>query len=713
MHAELPVITSSDSQEPTAPIIAARVGRNDDIDQTRNLGKREVVPRPTPASQLKDPRTFEITQVERRFRPERKETEDGSILTFTLSPSDQDFPFDLDGLQCSLIVPKHYPDSAARPILRITNQEIPRGFQINIERGFDGLAAQRPPRTLLSVLNGLDRNLEALLTSEKAQTLKFVANAPRRRSNSPIADVAPGAERHEPQAKSKIKVPVYSAGQKAEAEAKRAADIRQLEARLRNVPSFAKSPDGNSFTVPLTIPKAARLPVSLQPLKEVTILIPAQYPLEPCTIRLKGIHGPEAENVVDAFEKHARADSELTLMAHINHLSQNLHSMAKVEREEVVLEAKQVASPTTETIQENADPICRNTQGFQVDANKPHILVIPRPPEWDQGPDDSDDESSAEETDDSSDSDDEAEDEGGAELPESNRTSAPSGNSILLSFPDLELYGIELLEVAALSLTVRCDRCKTIVDVKNLKAQVGDTTTTVSESCPKCSVTVSASFMSEPLHANSIKAGHLDLHGCTVADMLPSAFKPTCSNCSTTFAMPPGVISVRGEAAFSVCRSCHQKMTFKIPEAKFLRVSSAVAASLPLRSKKKKENLGITSGTPLPNFGKCSHYRKSRRWFRFSCCNRVFPCDRCHDEQVDPKHPNEHANRMICGFCSREQNYRPEDCGICRESLVGRKGGGFWEGGKGTRDRAKMSRKDPRKYKFKRGKREGVDKSKA
>jgi hypothetical protein len=32
---------------------------------------------------------------------------------------------------------------------------------------------------------------------------------------------------------------------------------------------------------------------------------------------------------------------------------------------------------------------------------------------------------------------------------------------------------------------------------------------------------------------------------------------------------------------------------------------------------------------------------------------------------------------------SREQNYRPEDCGICHSVLIGRKGSGFWEGGKG------------------------------
>jgi hypothetical protein len=48
---------------------------------------------------------------------------------------------------------------------------------------------------------------------------------------------------------------------------------------------------------------------------------------------------------------------------------------------------------------------------------------------------------------------------------------------------------------------------------------------------------------------------------------------------------------------------------------------------------------------------------------------------------------------------SREQNYRPEDCGVCHAGLVGKKGHGFWEGGKGTRDKSRMSKKDPRKFK--------------
>ena len=45
------------------------------------------------------------------------------------------------------------------------------------------------------------------------------------------------------------------------------------------------------------------------------------------------------------------------------------------------------------------------------------------------------------------------------------------------------------------------------------------------------------------------------------------------------------------------------------------------------------------------------------------------------------------------GYCSREQIYRPENCGTCHAVLIGKAGSGFWEGGKGTRNRVLMSRK--------------------
>ena len=47
-------------------------------------------------------------------------------------------------------------------------------------------------------------------------------------------------------------------------------------------------------------------------------------------------------------------------------------------------------------------------------------------------------------------------------------------------------------------------------------------------------------------------------------------------------------------------------------------------------------------------------------YHRFPCCGKVYPCDVCHDSTED--HPMERANRMICGFCSKEQVSSTEYC---------------------------------------------------
>jgi hypothetical protein len=53
---------------------------------------------------------------------------------------------------------------------------------------------------------------------------------------------------------------------------------------------------------------------------------------------------------------------------------------------------------------------------------------------------------------------------------------------------------------------------------------------------------------------------------------------------------------------------------------------------------------------------------------------------------------------MICGTCSREQQYRPEECGYCKHAFIKRYTG-YWEGGTGTRDKRLLRRNDPRKHK--------------
>ena len=620
-------------------------------------------------------------QVVRRFSPRRQEEQDGTHLEFKLAPSDPDFPFELDGMQCELTVPPDWPTDG-KPRLRVRNSEIPRGYQINIENGFDGLIHSN--RTLLASLNELDKNLERLLISEKAQTVKIVANAYRNDPSVPQVSQATSPEiRKEPSvAVSASSPPKYTPEQLREARSKREADIRQLEARMNRATLFNKSADGTSFNVPVQIPKAGRLPVSLRELKEVIVSVPPLYNLEPCSVKLKGVAGAEVSNVEMAFERQARQEPAQTLMAHVNYLTQHMHSMATepVSQSPLATTKREPETPQNLKIDTKSTAAVQEKPREQIfDRERPHIKIIPRPPEWDLPADDADDDSSdfgdSEEGTGDSEEDEDPHDNGGAALPTADTGPTATGNSIVVSFPSIELYGIDLLELVSLALTLKCERCKSTVDIKNLRPNTSDNATSVTlTDCPKCASSMAATYHAEPMHANSIKAGHLNLTSCTIADMLPSTFTPTCSECSTAAL---GVVSVRGETTLAVCRTCHCKMTFKIPEVKFLRVAAhASGVPLPPRKRKVKENLGIVAGTPLPNFGKCTHYRKSHRWFRFSCCSKVHPCDRCHDEQAE--HPNEHANRMLCGYCSREQNYRPEDCGVCGRSLIGRKGGGFW-----------------------------------
>lgn len=692
-----------------------------------NIAKPAAVQKPVPQLQRTNPREFQINQLIRRFSPARKEIDDATQLSFTLKPSDPDFPFDLDGLQCTLTVPLSYPENG-RPTIRVNHPRMERGYQINVEKGFDSLVDQAPAKTLLALLNDLDKSLEKFLTAEKARTIKIVVNADRspgvpkpakqearsKPAPAPIPAPAPVSVAPLP--------PTWTRQQTADALAKRQVDIRQLEARMGRLPNFSKSPDGIKYNIPVTLANPGRLPPPLQPLREVTLTVPKLYNLEPCTIQLKGVAGPEAENVRLAFERHAREHSDMTLMAHINYLIQNIAIIAIASH---VAEKATSLSPTPETqpapISEEPQPTDLPVGGETgpderiLDQDRPHVKVIPRPPEWNRhdGALDHDSDSSSYASDDySQDSEGEQEDEiehqGGAAL---TAPSPPSEKGMILSFPNLELHNIELLVLTSLSVSVKCLRCKSSLDIANVRPNNANATNGTSststpapassirtESCPKCATPFTISYSPSVLHANSVRAGTIELTGCTISDLLPSAFQPTCSSCSTTFPAPPGMVSVRGDTPIQVCRACHAKMTFTIPEVRFLRVSHPSTTGLPMR-RPKKEDLGISAGTPLPNNGACAHYRHSYRWFRFGCCGRVYPCDRCHDQAE--AHVNEHADRMICGWCSREQRFRAEDCAICARSVIRRRkaAGGFWEGGRGTRERGLMSRKEPRKYK--------------
>ncbi|KAI8254622.1 hypothetical protein K4K56_008263 [Colletotrichum sp. SAR 10_98] len=653
-----------------------------------------VVPKPVPAAQAKDPRGYQLGQLRKRFSP-RESTVDGGAATslvFKLKPSDPDFPFELEHLDCDLRVPEDYPEAA--PVLHVRNSDIPRGFGVNVERGWDRLVRERQGASLLALTYALDKNLEVFLSEQKADTVKLVSFKDTKDTRHLEAAGAAGASSPAPAAKAPSQKPApvrryepeeyFTQEEMAAAKARRAQETRQLETRMGRLSLYRRSADGIVYTLPLEPRRRGELPSGLQSVKTVHLIVPLLYPLQPLRIQINECESQDAEPLEELFVRKAAEQKQMTLTSHLNYLAQNMHALAKQAL------APPKPAKTEPAVAPEKDAKAKAPEAG-ADEDRSHVKVIPRPPEWDRqarhgaAADADDDTSDSYESDDSS-------NDGGANLD----AEAPTLSSGLtpergtsISFPDIELHSIELFQVSILNLSVKCTRCKTANEITGLRHEAPQTA-----SCRKCAAGFAAQFRQQLVHANSTRAGFVDLTGCAVVDMLPSTFVPVCAKCST---QSQGLVSVRGDATTNVCRTCHGKFTFKIPTVKFLAISASTLAAPSAGAVKKAEKLGLHAGTPLPERGACAHYRKSYRWFRFSCCNRVHPCDRCHDDAEG--HVNEWASRMVCGWCSREQRYSPDACGFCGRSVIGRKGRGFWEGGKGTRDRTLMSRKDPRKHK--------------
>lgn len=675
-----------------------------------------IVPKPIPASQTEDPRTFHISQIKKRFTTQQFTAPDGATsLHFSLTPSDPDFPYELTQLECDLRVPQGYPDE--KPTLVVRNKDIPRGFGINVERGWQGLVEERKGASLLALMNALDKNLERFLSEQKVETIKIVSYKDTRKFEAPVGKTEAstsqqGHESHTSPAATKAtsKVPTtafyrpeeaYTKDQIAEAKARRAQEVRQLEARMGRTPEYRRSADGIVYTLSIEPKRRSELPSGLRSVRTLHMIVPLLYPLQDLRIQLNEAEAADAEPVEDLFSEKAAEQKQMTLMSHMNYLAQNLHNLckqaqtkaAKLAAEEAAAAAAIAREKELEAQEEDHAVKGADVPGRQIEGKG---FVRIRPPEWDFCGDEEDSEES------SGSGSEDAEASGGVGLednagdeqhqPDEEQASMPGDTpekGTMLSFPSIELHQIEILQVALLSISVKCDRCRTINEFAALKSVVEK-----ASSCKKCATPMTARFRAQLIHAHSVRAGFLDLAGCKVADMLPSTFVPTCGRCSTS---APGIVSVRGESMTNVCRECHGKFTFKLPDVKFLLITPGSQAPPTMGPRRRVEKLGLHAGEALPDRGSCSHYKRSYRWFRFSCCERVHACDRCHDAAED--HEHEWASRMLCGWCSREQRYAPEACGFCGRSVIGKTGRGFWEGGKGTRNRNLMSRKDPRKYK--------------
>lgn len=453
--------------------------------EPRPVDQAKVVNRPVPKAELKDPREFQVGQIRRRFAPVEKSVQQGTLFILKLTPSDPDFPFDLPFLECNLTVPFSFP--AERPVLRVTNKEMPRGFQLNVEKGFDQILTGSPNATLLGVFNRLDKQLENLLSGEKAETVKIMRNTQKPvPSNPPVPKSAPEPQKAQAQPR-KTPVETFTSEQKMQAQQKRQAEIRQLVARLGRLPGFNQSSDGIAFTLPFQPMKKAALPSGLQNQKLIRLIVPELYNLHSPRIEVVGNHDSSARALEQSFQTRVKEGASLNLLAHINYLSQNAHTMSVTQLSPEVVSSER----PSEDVPKSAIvvPVQAVDAPYTDTDDKPHVQIIPKPPEWqDQDSDNwsSDDDSN------SYDSGDETEEEL-AEQTEgtSASTSGLAERGILLSFPSLEMYGCELLELVSLNITVKCERCKDLLDVQRLRNNTkGDISGMRDEICKKCTNTL-------------------------------------------------------------------------------------------------------------------------------------------------------------------------------------------------------------------------------
>lgn len=219
-------------------------------------------------------------------------------LSFQVKPSDPDFPYDVSMLNVSLSVPPTYPyDKQARPSIYVLNEEIPRGFSVNLEIGFRRIAAVAmgvadeeiqlvEGKGLLSQIKTLDKYMEFFLRQEKKETIKIVKTKKREKTTSPEKTPETTAPKPAAAPAAYVARPVEVP---AELASERARLIQEMNDKFGRdvVKVFKKSAAENKYKVilPISVHKESVPAVWRNNGKvEVFLHVPGDYPQSKTTI---------------------------------------------------------------------------------------------------------------------------------------------------------------------------------------------------------------------------------------------------------------------------------------------------------------------------------------------------------------------------------------------------------------------------------------------
>lgn len=280
----------------------------------------------------------------------------------------------------------------------------------------------------------------------------------------------------------------------------------------------------------------------------------------------------------------------------------------------------------------------------------------------------------------------------------------------IASLQGLQMDGIDAMSLHNVEVEAVCSRCRSRYVFKERKLDMRWNTVTMT--CETCHQEMALSVQVRIIHCSSNMACILACTGCLPMDLLPcSSFEVQCQ-CSETSMMKDQFHQGRWNEKH--CRACHTKEAYRFdrvlfqelkrhPEASLKRLKGIIRPATSEKTRSKYDpDTTLTLGQPLPETGTCIHYHHSHRWLRFPCCGRRYPCDLCHEELTDG-HEMQWANRMVCGYCSLEQRVDSR-CSGCSKKLTTSasrpegKNTCFWEGGTGQRNKKRLSKKDPHKF---------------
>ncbi|CAO3591216.1 unnamed protein product [Absidia cylindrospora] len=449
---------------------------------------------------------------------------------------------------------------------------------------------------------------------------------------------------------------------------------------------------------------------------------------------------PASSMIVESFDYHARVNTDYTLFEHLNWLNRHMESILNSP---AVPEQVDTNTPLLRPVRPPTHPPTNSTSAIMttgsstsigkksifMDGQTKNRVILVSDPNLVKPPGVTDDhqqqfKSNSNEGGHASDTSSTEPDQEQASssstttaLEVSQQQSVRRGTEIRLIEPQLE--NISLFRCISLHVLVKCSRCKNTVDVENILPEASLESTDDQSNgkgamnkkerwmdCPTCHSIIGVKFFSELIHENASSLGLLQLAGCTAFDLLGSSFMGTCGNCMDD--MKSSIrLAPHDRPMTHACFGCHTKWTVALNDYRFVSIGQGgerlVADEEQVMKLKKKrkstKEASLLGGQPLPNEGTCAHYQKSKRWFRFNCCGKLYACDVCHDKKED--HIYEMATRHVCGLCSKEQsavgNKPCVSCGQEFDKTIGK--GAFWEGGHGVRNRTLMNRNDSHKHK--------------